>query len=66
MGKAGDFVAPYRVDSGESFHLADIDPKDTGNIKSKKRAEDLLASGHRAARRPPGDALRAGSMGACS
>ena len=38
-------MAPYRVDSGEGFRLADIDPKDTGSIKSKKRAEDLLASG---------------------
>ena len=45
MGKAGDFVAPYRVDHGQSFRLADIDPGDTGGIKSKKRAQDLLEAG---------------------
>ncbi|MCI0548772.1 MAG: polyphosphate kinase 2 family protein [Candidatus Rokubacteria bacterium] len=45
MGRAGDFVAPYRVDDGEGFHLADIDPKDTGGIKSKQRAQTLLEDG---------------------
>ncbi|MGH7331181.1 MAG: polyphosphate kinase 2 family protein [Candidatus Rokuibacteriota bacterium] len=45
MGKAGDFMAPYRVDNGESFRLADIDPKDTGSLRSKQRAQELLTSG---------------------
>jgi len=45
MTRAGDFVAPYRVDNGASFRLADIDPADTGSIKSKKWARDLLEKG---------------------
>src|SRR5499427_4580871 len=45
MTRASDFVAPYRVDDGASFRLADIDPADTGSIKSKKWARDLLEKG---------------------
>ena len=41
------FSRPYRVDHGRKFRLSDIDPSDTGGLKSgdKPRAKDALASG---------------------
>ncbi len=42
-----DFISPYRVTSGKSFNLSDIDPADTGGFKAgqKKDAADLLQEG---------------------
>jgi PPK2 family polyphosphate:nucleotide phosphotransferase len=39
------FVKPFRVDDGKKFRLKDIDPEDTGGIKSKARAQELLLQG---------------------
>jgi len=38
-------VRPFRVDYGHKFRLRDIDPSDSGGIKSKKKAEEWLAQG---------------------
>jgi PPK2 family polyphosphate:nucleotide phosphotransferase len=45
MSRARRFASPFRVRPGRSFHLRDIDPADTGDIKSKKDAEAWLARG---------------------
>jgi PPK2 family polyphosphate:nucleotide phosphotransferase len=39
------FVKPFRVDDGGKFRLKDVDPKDTGGITSKARAQELLLQG---------------------
>ena len=36
---------PYRVDDGKKFRLKDFDPGDTGKVRSRERAEELLAKG---------------------
>ena len=33
------FTRPYRVTSGKGFRLKDIDPGDTGGLKSADKAE---------------------------
>jgi PPK2 family polyphosphate:nucleotide phosphotransferase len=45
MSWASKLVKPYRVDDGPKFRLKDFDPADTGQIKTKERAEELLAKG---------------------
>ncbi len=42
---ANRLVRPYRIEDGRKFRLRDIDPKDTGGIKSKGKAEELLRHG---------------------
>lgn len=32
----------FRIDQGKSFRLKDIDPADTGKVRSKEKAEELL------------------------
>ena len=39
------FAKPYRVRNGRTFRLKDIDPDDTGPIKSRSKAERWLARG---------------------
>lgn len=41
-------LARYRIEDGRGFRLADHDPADTGGLKSKDEAQELLASGVRA------------------
>lgn len=38
-------VGPYRIEDGKGFRLKDHDPGDTGGLKSKDRAKELLAHG---------------------
>ncbi|HEX7581322.1 MAG TPA: polyphosphate kinase 2 family protein [Thermoanaerobaculia bacterium] len=38
-------IEPYRVEDGKRFRLKDHDPGDTGGVKSKDRAKELLAHG---------------------
>jgi PPK2 family polyphosphate:nucleotide phosphotransferase len=45
MSWASKLVAPYRVDDGEKFRLEDFDPGDSGQLRSKARARDLLEQG---------------------
>ncbi len=45
MSWASKLVKPYRVDDGTKFRLKDFDPGDTGNIHSKRHAEQLLTKG---------------------
>jgi PPK2 family polyphosphate:nucleotide phosphotransferase len=45
MSRARRLASPFRVRAGGSFRLRDIDPKDTGDIKSKQDAETWLARG---------------------
>jgi PPK2 family polyphosphate:nucleotide phosphotransferase len=45
MSRAQRFASPFRVQPGRSFRLRDIDPGDTGDIKSKQDAEAWLARG---------------------
>ncbi|HEY7087980.1 MAG TPA: polyphosphate kinase 2 family protein [Tepidisphaeraceae bacterium] len=45
MSIVSKFIRPYRVDDGSKFRLKDIDPDDTGGIKSKDRAAQLLKQG---------------------
>jgi PPK2 family polyphosphate:nucleotide phosphotransferase len=33
---------PYRVEQGKAFRLKDFDPADTGHVKSKEHADELL------------------------
>jgi PPK2 family polyphosphate:nucleotide phosphotransferase len=42
-----EFIAPYRVDKGKKFRLADHNPGDTGGhgAKAKARAKELMANG---------------------
>jgi PPK2 family polyphosphate:nucleotide phosphotransferase len=41
------FIAPYRVTRGKNFSLKDVDPEDTGGLKSEDKAEakEMLARG---------------------
>jgi PPK2 family polyphosphate:nucleotide phosphotransferase len=41
------FSAPFRVAKGDKFHLADVDPRDTLDLKAedKPRAKEALATG---------------------
>lgn len=41
------FISPYRVTRGKGFRLRDVDPRDTGGLKSEDKAEakDMLARG---------------------
>ena len=41
------FVEPYRITDGRKFRLADCDPGDTRNLKSKDTAKKLLREGVR-------------------
>jgi len=43
--KLAEFLKPFRVDNGRKFHLTDIDPRDTGGLKSKEHAQSLLQEG---------------------
>jgi PPK2 family polyphosphate:nucleotide phosphotransferase len=45
--RARAFCKPYRVTDGKKFRLADVDPRDTGELKSedKPRAKEALATG---------------------
>jgi PPK2 family polyphosphate:nucleotide phosphotransferase len=45
MSWARKLVRPYLIDDGKKFRLKDCDPGDTGNIKSKEQAEQLLQRG---------------------
>jgi PPK2 family polyphosphate:nucleotide phosphotransferase len=44
---AGEFATPYRVTDGRKFRLKDVDPGDTGTLKSedKPRAKEALQTG---------------------
>jgi PPK2 family polyphosphate:nucleotide phosphotransferase len=43
--KPGDFAKPYRVTNGRKFRLKDVDPGDSGGLKSKAAAVELLRGG---------------------
>jgi PPK2 family polyphosphate:nucleotide phosphotransferase len=45
MSRASRLARAYRVTDGRKFRLKDIDPGDTGEIKSKQQATDWLARG---------------------
>ena len=45
MSWASKLVKPYRVEDGAKFRLKDFDSGDTGNIHSKRHAEQLLTKG---------------------
>ncbi|MGH9498260.1 MAG: polyphosphate kinase 2 family protein [Terriglobales bacterium] len=45
MSWARKLAKPYRVDSGRKFHLKDFDPGDTGSLRSKEEAGELLERG---------------------
>jgi PPK2 family polyphosphate:nucleotide phosphotransferase len=47
LRKAHDFAAPYCVSNGRRFRLKDVDPSDTGPLKSadKPQAKEALAVG---------------------
>ena len=45
MSRVSRFSRPFRVTSARGFTLRDVDPRDTGEIKSKQQAERWLASG---------------------
>jgi len=45
MSWARKLAKPYRVDDGSHFRLKDFDPADTGRIRSKPKAEELLRKG---------------------
>src|SRR5579864_3956376 len=45
MSAARDISKPYRVEDGSKFRLKDFDPGETSGVKSKKRAEEILANG---------------------
>jgi PPK2 family polyphosphate:nucleotide phosphotransferase len=44
---AGQLAAPYRITNGQKFRLKDVDPSDTGTLKSedKPRAKEALQIG---------------------
>src|SRR5947208_15797826 len=42
---AGKLAKPYRVDDGKKIRLKDFDPSDTGDIRSKEHATELLETG---------------------
>src|SRR5947209_4209496 len=45
--RAAEFATPHRVTDGQKFHLKDVDPGDTGTLKSqdKPRAKEALQIG---------------------
>ena len=43
--KIVQFAHPYRIKEGDKFRLKDIEPGDTGKLKSEKEAKELLADG---------------------
>jgi len=45
MSKPDPLITPFRIDDGSGFRLKDHDPGTTLDLKSKKRAEELLARG---------------------
>ena len=45
MSWAGKLAKPYRVDDGKKIRLKDFDPSDTGDIRSKEHATELLETG---------------------
>ncbi len=45
MSWAGKLAKPYRVDDGKKIRLKDFDPSDTGDIRSKEHATELLEKG---------------------
>jgi len=45
MAKIGRISRRFRVTSGKKFRLKDFDPNDTGGVKSKARAGELLRMG---------------------
>jgi PPK2 family polyphosphate:nucleotide phosphotransferase len=45
MSWASGLVKPYRVEDGARFRLKDFDPSDTGKIRSKRQAKQLLNQG---------------------
>jgi PPK2 family polyphosphate:nucleotide phosphotransferase len=45
MSRASRLANTYKVGSGRSFRLRDVDPADTGDIRSKQDAETWLARG---------------------
>jgi hypothetical protein len=45
MSWASKLVAPYRIDDGEKFRVKDFDPADTGHLRSKAEAKQLLEQG---------------------
>ncbi len=45
MSLVSRFIAPYRIENGKKFRLKDIDPADTGSLRSKKAAKELLQKG---------------------
>src|SRR5580765_4281801 len=45
MAKIGRLSRSFRVTSGKKFRLKDFDPNDTGGVKSKARAVELLRMG---------------------
>jgi PPK2 family polyphosphate:nucleotide phosphotransferase len=45
MSRANRFAKPFKVSNGRSFRLSDVDPRETGRIKSKKEAVRWLERG---------------------
>jgi PPK2 family polyphosphate:nucleotide phosphotransferase len=45
MSWASKLSDPYRMDGGEHFRLKDFDPADTGKLRSKEHAVELLQEG---------------------
>src|SRR5579884_2388368 len=45
MSWASKLVKPFRVENGKKFRLKDFDPADTGHLKSKDHAKELLERG---------------------
>jgi PPK2 family polyphosphate:nucleotide phosphotransferase len=45
LAEAQRYSRPYRVDKGARFRLADVDPDDTRDLRSKTDAAELLAHG---------------------
>lgn len=43
--KHGKISSPFCIDGSKKFRLKDVDPGDTGGLKSKERAEEALARG---------------------
>jgi PPK2 family polyphosphate:nucleotide phosphotransferase len=45
MSRASRFAKPYRVTDGRTFRLEDVDPRDTGGLKTKQEIKDWLKWG---------------------
>jgi PPK2 family polyphosphate:nucleotide phosphotransferase len=43
--KTGKLAHKFRVEDGEDFRMKDVDPADTGHLKSKEHADEALAEG---------------------